>query len=269
MTNRSMPEFFSQNFLSANSDSKSFGGHQIGSSSHSPPPTRLIMVKVDSGCDIIESILDVARQNETSLAIKSACGTIASMTLCNITDVPVTMNLPLREVLLTPEPSMYCYRLAVSTLSPGAISFHFIDSPSRNSRLLLNASQPHRTSSDPQLTLNPERPRLNCRLAASSAPPGGASVLEIPRIIKIESTDSRRLAEIHHCQAVPQRTQKHSNSIASPGSTGLHRQVVHQVTQNTHNLVYFQPCKTFRKPSLLTFKLVLQANPKIKKRKYM
>jgi len=86
-----MPEFFSQNFLSANSDSKSFGGHQIGSSSHSPPPTRLIMVKVDSGCDIIESILDVARQNETSLAIKSACGTIASMTLCNITDVPVTM----------------------------------------------------------------------------------------------------------------------------------------------------------------------------------
>jgi len=56
------------------------------------------------------------------------------------------------------------------------------------------------------------------------------------RIIKTASTALRRLAEIYHSQAVHQRTQKHSNNIASPGGTGLHRQAVHQGTQNTHNL---------------------------------
>jgi len=46
-----------------------------------------------------------------------------------------------------------------------------------------------------------------------------------------EPTDSRCLAEIHHRQAVHQRTQKNATEFASPGSTGLHCQAVHQGTQ--------------------------------------
>ncbi|KAL9276857.1 hypothetical protein ACSQ67_025594 [Phaseolus vulgaris] len=91
MTNNSIVDFPPQNFLSANSDSESFREHQIGSSSHIPPPppptTRLVIIKVASGCDIIESIFDVARRNQTSLAIQSVFGTIASVTLRNIANV--------------------------------------------------------------------------------------------------------------------------------------------------------------------------------------
>ncbi|KAK7333950.1 hypothetical protein VNO80_30731 [Phaseolus coccineus] len=84
MTNNSIVDFSPKNFLSDNSDSESFREHHIGSSSHIPPPpptTRFVIMKVPSGCDIIESIFDVARRNQTSLAIQSVFGTVASVTL--------------------------------------------------------------------------------------------------------------------------------------------------------------------------------------------
>ncbi|XP_014506162.1 AT-hook motif nuclear-localized protein 29-like [Vigna radiata var. radiata] len=69
-----MVDFPLQNILFRNSDSES-------------SMVRLIIVKVASGCDIIESILDVGRKNHTSLTIQSASGTIASVTLGDNPDV--------------------------------------------------------------------------------------------------------------------------------------------------------------------------------------
>jgi len=46
-----------------------------------------------------------------------------------------------------------------------------------------------------------------------------------------KASQQNRLAEIHHRQAVHQRTQKNVTKFASPGGTGLHRQAVHQGTQ--------------------------------------
>ena len=41
-----------------------------------------------------------------------------------------------------------------------------------------------------------------------------------------KASQQNRLAEIHHRQAVHQRTQKNATEFASPGSTGLHRQAL-------------------------------------------
>jgi len=47
-------------------------------------------------------------------------------------------------------------------------------------------------------------------------------------IRKSSQHGSRRLAEIHHRQAVNQRNLENGYRLASPGGTGLNRQVVHQ-----------------------------------------
>lgn len=81
-----MLDFPPQNY----SDSAFFREHPINRAPPPQPPsttTRILIVKVASGCDIIESILDIARRHQTSLAIQSAFGSIASVTLSETDDV--------------------------------------------------------------------------------------------------------------------------------------------------------------------------------------
>ncbi|CAJ1964862.1 unnamed protein product [Sphenostylis stenocarpa] len=73
--------------LSINSDSESSGDYPA-----SPPPAldenqasmKLVIVNVAAGCDVLKSILDIGRRGHTSLAVQSASGTIASVTLRHI-----------------------------------------------------------------------------------------------------------------------------------------------------------------------------------------
>jgi len=51
---------------------------------------------------------------------------------------------------------------------------------------------------------------------------------------KIASTNSRRLAEIHHRQADHEISPKFSHPFASPGGTGFHCQALPQKHPKTH-----------------------------------
>ncbi|CAJ1964854.1 unnamed protein product [Sphenostylis stenocarpa] len=83
----------SQNPLHTNSDFESSGDYRIGSSSHclwhsfslpnANQSMKVVTINVGEGCDVMESIVDVARRSQASLVVHGASGTVASATLHN------------------------------------------------------------------------------------------------------------------------------------------------------------------------------------------